>query len=174
MFSTHLPEIDKKLYVGSYEAIQSEDWTSCLCTAFCPASTHNHVEQHVFYDTTNPDHQSDADAAFMIFTGAEKLAAMLKPDGQPRGDERVLVNCHMGMNRSGSIIVAYAVGYLGWSPSTAIAYLRSRNLETRQRSAIMNTTFHSIVSSIKPREFLTYPRCFIPDFLMEQERRQVG
>ena len=163
MYSTHLPAIDPRLFVGSYEAVHDETWTRGICTAFCDDKL-GHLQQHIFYDTANPAHQSESDAAFMIHRGAEMLAMMLQEnDGSDPGtsEDRVLVNCHMGMNRSASIIAAYAVGYKGWPPDHAIAYLRSRNAETRRRSAITNRVFESIVSRITPLEFVTHPRCFV-------------
>ena len=163
MYSTHLPAIDPRLFVGSYEAVHDETWSRGICTAFCD-DKFGHLQQHIFYDTANPEHQSESDAAFMIHRGAEMLAMMLPDDDDSdpgTSKDRVLVNCHMGMNRSASIIAAYAVGYIGWPPKHAIAYLRQRNAETRHRSAITNRVFESIVSSIKPREFVTHPRSFV-------------
>lgn len=60
----------------------------------------------------------------------------------------VLVVCQMGLNRSG-LIVALALTHLGYSPSRAIAMVRSRH-----PLVLSNRSFHDAVYGLAPKRGL--------------------
>ena len=98
---------------------------------------------HTFYDTEASCLQGSETAKAMILAGAEKLEKY-----HQRGP--VLVNCHRGVNRSGSIIAAWAILYFGDQPSIAVETIRKENKQQRRMPAINNKTFQHIIDGLEP------------------------
>ena len=147
--SVSLSEIHPALFIGNVHAAQrTGEWTNILCTAGCQTYADDSKKTSCpFYDTTNVKTQPVWEAEFHIRNGALILDAILKENAKSE-NAKVLVHCHAGMNRSGSVIVAYAIG-MGWKADEAIAYVRRQNsmrlhVEPEQ-AAITNPIFEFIL-----------------------------
>ena len=160
--ATHVGQIKPNLFLAQHEAYGGPAYyRGGVCTAYCDNAPKD-VARHEFYDTTDLRLQSKAKSKYFIESGAAVLH-----DELTRCDAKdpVVVSCHAGMNRSGAVMAAYSIGYLGWEPARVIKYLRTRNLATRDRSAITNHVFEDILMSIEPYEYVTNPRTFLPPHL---------
>ena len=150
--SVSLSEIHPALYIGNVRAAHDTgEWTHILCTAGC--ETYADVENKTacpFHDTTNVKIQPVWEAEFHIRNGALILDAILKKKNISK-NAKVLVHCHAGMNRSGSVIVAFAIG-MGWKADDAIAYVRKQNSMrlhvAPEQAAITNPVFEFILQHL--------------------------
>ena len=150
--SVSLSEIHPALYIGNVRAAhKTGEWTHILCTAGCESYAHvKNKTVCAFYDTTNVSTQPVWEAEFHIRNGALILDAILKEKATSK-NAKVLVHCHAGMNRSGSVLVAYAIG-MGWKADDAIAYVRRQNsMRLRvepEQAAITNPIFEYILRQL--------------------------
>ncbi|CAE7515256.1 unnamed protein product [Symbiodinium pilosum] len=66
--------------------------------------------------------------------------------------QRTLVHCEWGQNRSGSICCAFAVLYLGWTAEEAVRYFRDQNLLERRyqgQHPMSNSSFNNLMKEIE-------------------------
>lgn len=66
--------------------------------------------------------------------------------------QRTLVHCEWGQNRSGSVCCAFAVLYLGWSAEDAVRYFRDQNLVERHyqgQHPMSNAGFNNLLKEIE-------------------------
>ena len=150
----HLPAIHKNLYIGNIHAAKNYRWDAIICTAGCERgrSVAKELLQNCeFLDTANTNYQPKAEAEFFIRTGALLLDNALR-EVQAQSSERqpmVLVHCRAGMNRSASVIVAYAVGRNKQSAKEVIDYIRAQNSKRLRvdpaQAALTNPLFEKIV-----------------------------
>jgi len=144
-----LKKIHPSLYIGNVDAAQKNIWTHVLCTAGCRHESSNSVTNCPFLDTMDIDRQPVWEAEYHIRNGALLLDIILRK--KTNEESTVLVHCQAGMNRSASVIVAYAIG-IGWTAQDAIDYVRSQNstrLQVRPKAAaVTNRVFEFVLQNL--------------------------
>lgn len=152
MTSISLSRIHPFLYIGNVTAAQEPDWTHVLCTAGCRHASGTRVTNCAFLDTTDTDAQPVWHAEYHIRNGALLLDKILRDRTGEEAKQSVLVHCQAGMNRSASVIVAYAIG-IGWKAEDAIEYIRSQNAirlrTTPRQAAVTNPLFEFVLLNLK-------------------------
>ncbi|OLP86730.1 Pentatricopeptide repeat-containing protein, chloroplastic [Symbiodinium microadriaticum] len=102
----------------------------------------------VFFDDQH-GHESEsalAHAKKLILEGAALVRQAVA------AQQRTLVHCEWGQNRSGSICCAFAVLYLGWSAEDAVRYFRDQNLVERHyqgQHPMSNAGFNNLLKEIE-------------------------
>tara|TARA_Y100001970_G_scaffold291282_1_gene427847 strand:- start:1435 stop:2025 length:591 start_codon:yes stop_codon:yes gene_type:complete len=141
--AAHLPLIDKSLYIGNADAYEHSgiEWGDSLCAAFCkPGET-----RHIFLDRESHIQAKETAKQFII-EGADYIHNHIQKSQEP-----LLVHCHMGINRSGAMLAAYAILYLNWNANQAREYIRNQNLIQRALPyAVTNKTFYKIIEELVP------------------------
>lgn len=153
MDEVSLSKIHPMLYIGNIKAAGKNHWAHILCTAGCAQTPNLTVTNCAFLDTVDTNLQKVWEAEYHIRNGALLLDNILRNIQKDSQKAPILVHCHAGINRSASVIIAYAI-LNGWTAENAINYVRSQNavrfnLDSKHHvTAVTNVVFERVLRSM--------------------------
>jgi protein-tyrosine phosphatase len=115
-------EIVPHLYIGNLNSPKYHFDAVVNCTTHLPRITT--ILDCCFYRIPIHDHPSNAEKLYDILcntTVLKDIHNMVTND-----NKRVLVHCHMGIQRSCAVVACYLIRYHNTTPEQAISYIRSK------------------------------------------------